>query len=493
MLPGVYQIQANAALFLPATRKQLHLAAGAKPRVDLILTGLLDDTRWLPIGRPASDEHVDDWKWTLRSPSNRPMLRVLSDQDAGGLGFDSGSSKAASLHGYVQVDAGSANFGISRRQITASAGRNARGDSSRTLVGMAVGETEGAREGSRTLFASSESKEGLAGVRRVTGSVRSLPQIRTGANTDGLAVASVASGERLGFGEFATLECGSELDLVRGGGNLVSQHPFAKVSSSGLGLWTLSYAMATSPIFADYDSLGAISDVVPTAIFSQSKMTTESGLHQELRVTRTLHRARVEVAYHHDLQHRSVATGMFTTRPRDGSAAVLTNVSLDEDSGVFRSLGPGFRSDGYRVQLDLPFTGEAGFSAAYVSGGGLGVEDGAGLLTSKVSSRHSQALILVGQGRLSKTGTRIITTYRWQPASMVSIVSPYDLASVKPYLSVHVRQRVSGHSGEHGATELTIDGSNLLGQGYNSVSQTGEDAILASAFRELRVGLNLTF
>jgi hypothetical protein len=30
---------------------------------------------WLPIERRSADEPDDDWKWTLRSTANRPLLR----------------------------------------------------------------------------------------------------------------------------------------------------------------------------------------------------------------------------------------------------------------------------------------------------------------------------------------------------------------------------------------------------------------------------------
>ena len=84
--PGKYAVQASAALFVPATRENLQLRSGRWSVVNLTLASLFDTSGWLPVERRKSDTLGDDWKWTLRSSANRPMLRMIDEDVANGLG-----------------------------------------------------------------------------------------------------------------------------------------------------------------------------------------------------------------------------------------------------------------------------------------------------------------------------------------------------------------------------------------------------------------------
>src|SRR5258707_2527302 len=76
LLPGTYSIKVSAPSFLPTLREKLGVRAGAKLMVNVTLTTLLEAIQLVPLRSPADD---DDWKWTLRSVANRPILRVLED------------------------------------------------------------------------------------------------------------------------------------------------------------------------------------------------------------------------------------------------------------------------------------------------------------------------------------------------------------------------------------------------------------------------------
>ena len=76
LLPGVYNIKAYSPSFLPALRERVGLRPGSSVLVDLKLSGLFDAIQ-IPAMRGASASEDDDWKWVLRSASNRPILRML--------------------------------------------------------------------------------------------------------------------------------------------------------------------------------------------------------------------------------------------------------------------------------------------------------------------------------------------------------------------------------------------------------------------------------
>src|SRR6266849_3530272 len=76
LLPGTYSIKVSAPSFLPTLREKIGVRAGAKLMVNVTLTTLFEAIQLVPLRSPVDD---DDWKWTLRSVANRPILRVLED------------------------------------------------------------------------------------------------------------------------------------------------------------------------------------------------------------------------------------------------------------------------------------------------------------------------------------------------------------------------------------------------------------------------------
>src|SRR5690242_12387117 len=80
LLPGMYSVKAYSPSFLPTLRERIGLRPGSSVLVDLKLSGLFDAIQMPPLrGGTADDE---DWKWVLRSASNRPILRMLEDGSA---------------------------------------------------------------------------------------------------------------------------------------------------------------------------------------------------------------------------------------------------------------------------------------------------------------------------------------------------------------------------------------------------------------------------
>ncbi len=76
LLPGLYTLKVTAPSFLPALRENVGLRPGASLNVNVTLSTLLGVMQLGPI-RTLPDD--DDWKWTLRSVANRPILRIFDD------------------------------------------------------------------------------------------------------------------------------------------------------------------------------------------------------------------------------------------------------------------------------------------------------------------------------------------------------------------------------------------------------------------------------
>src|SRR5258708_16087322 len=108
LLPGTYSIKVSAPSFLPTLREKIGVRAGAKLMVKVTLTTLFEAIQLVPLRSPVDD---DDWKWTLRSVANRPILRVLEDGTT--VVAQSGESAADhGLKGTLAFMAGSAAQGF---------------------------------------------------------------------------------------------------------------------------------------------------------------------------------------------------------------------------------------------------------------------------------------------------------------------------------------------------------------------------------------------
>src|SRR6202045_726874 len=107
LLPGTYSVKVSAPSFLPTLREKIGVRAGAKLMVNVTLTTLFEAIQLVPLRTPSDD---DDWKWTLRSVSNRPVLRVL--QDGTTVVAQTGEGADHNLKGMFTLMAGSPGRGF---------------------------------------------------------------------------------------------------------------------------------------------------------------------------------------------------------------------------------------------------------------------------------------------------------------------------------------------------------------------------------------------
>src|SRR5262249_17766148 len=79
IVPGIYQIKVSALSFLPSLREGVTVKSGTNLVVNLTLNTIFEAMQLAPV-RARVPQDDDDWKWTLRSVANRPILRVLQGQ-----------------------------------------------------------------------------------------------------------------------------------------------------------------------------------------------------------------------------------------------------------------------------------------------------------------------------------------------------------------------------------------------------------------------------
>jgi len=493
--PGIYDLRTSATLFLPTLHRSLQLRAGSGSTLNLTLTGLFDESSWLTLPHRSAANGVDEWKWTLRSPANRPMLRVLDDDSSAEL-IEARPSEAAlparAHHARVFGSAASGGFGTGGSQLALEMGAQSSDHRSSDAVRVSEGAIAGeAYAPAVSLVASRDRGVGQGTQRRMAVGMRSVPQVRTAAGA-GMQVVEVASAQRMEIGSFAAVEVGGMTQVVHSGGTLVVVHPFVQASVLAGGVWLVRYQYATSPESTGMDSFSQEQTLarLPTMVQGRAGVQTEAGSHQECVAGRALGKARLEVAGFYDAEQQVALSGQLH-RQTVTTAAMSADAMLDETTGAFRRLTPGSRGSGARVQLEAPFGHLGRISAAYLNGVGFAEQPGGA--RSAFVSRRASAVSVAVKREIPRTGTQISASYRWQPQAMLTTIGRYERADMSPYLGLHLVQALplGRESGWH--ADLLLDATNLTAQGYRPGTEQAQEVYYMSALREMRAGLAVTF
>ncbi len=502
LLPGKYGVRASAVLFLPASRENLRLQPDRRAVVNLTLSALFEESRWLPARAKRGDEQIDDWSWTLRSSAGRPILKLADDGSLAGQVQSEAKIAPVATRARLSTTASSKSFGRGGTRIRLQ-GQRVSPEGTQISLDSSIGASVSGGEGAFPIEVSTSMERplGLAGMIANTIDYESHPEITSGGI--GLQGMSLGSVESFSLGDFANIQAGDRVQVVTGGASTIVNHPFLRVDAHTGDRWTVSYSLATAVDAQDYDSVLRHKSDLPTTAYVDGRMETESGLHQEISVSRRTKASLIAVAYYADaLDWVSLSGGL------DGGSEGFHAVQhegfpdrsnlVDQSNGAFRSLARGNSSSGINVLLTRTLRPGVWVALQYSSGGGLAISgapvDAGGGLMPQTQGRRAQAATIYGRASAAKTGTKIRASYRWQPAMLVTSVAPFDMVSGGNYLCVHLRQPLTLAKVLPEGMELTVDGENMLGQGYRHFqSRSGEPLFLASSPRNLQAGLAFNF
>ena len=483
---GKYLVRASQSLYVPATHGNVQLRTGARAVVNLTMAALFD-TAWLPATRRGPDESADDWRWTLRSSANRPILRVLGDGSAIEVSAETpGSRPATQAKEWIVGRAGAFGEGGTHSVLAIHHEfPGERGD------GMIWADSAASAYGlSERLEAGFEAAAGGDGAARTVVRYESHPELLAAGESGGLQVLAITSARRMTFGNALVVEAGGSLEAVRTGARGIVAHPFVRVTAHPMGVWTLRYRMASERQVQGFDEVAAGQSDVPVALVRNGKLALESGRHQEMALGRRVGRGTVELAYSHDALASVAVSGVAGTLGAE-TAAVADGWMADRASGALRTLAGGLTSNGARVTVSTPVGSGMWLAAEYSTGAAL-IADGQHT-PEGLRPRSAQAAGVAVKGKVLETGTRIHAAYRWQTAGTVSAVNPYGEFSREAFLSCGMRQSLLRNRGA-GGLDATIDVTNLLAQGYRPyLSADGQTVYFAQAPRTIQAGLSFTF
>ena len=484
---GEYQLRTSGPFFLPTTLRGIRVHAGSMPAINVVLTGLFDEIGALTPHTRAAGDSVTEWKWTLRSPSARPMLRLAEDtaQDPAPTSDMPGQGTSGRRHGTVRVGGGTGTFGVSRGEASfrvGALGRDAHVEDTMEITAGSAADAGGAAPAGVRL--QHVSGRGQDVERRVMLHARTLPQV-TVAGSSGLEVMEIQTAQRISLGSWAAMDLGGRAELAHAAGNAFRVRPSVRLTGTPATDWVVAYEFLSEP-----EGGG---DRVPTVASTRRGLALVTGEEQAIRVRHRSGRAHLEAGVVRERASAGVVSGAFLGGSGDSAALAM----VDRVTGTFRQLGPGYVGFGGTVAVDAPIGEASTLFARAVVGPGLalaGPEKGAGLRSPFVQ-REAPAVVLGVKRSIARSGTEAAVSYRWQPAEMLTTVGAYEAAELAPYLGVHLRQRLPVCRGEGGGgAELTVDASNVLGEGYHVVSGPGREAmLLMSALREIRAGVAVSF
>jgi hypothetical protein len=502
LLPGTYSIKVSAPAFLPALREKIGVRAGAKRMVNVTLTTLFEAIQLVPLRSPVDD---DDWKWTLRSVANRPILRVLEDGTT--VVAQSGESAADhGLKGSVTFLAGSpgqgfgspsdrtAGFAVERSLLTSGTLR---------LKGNLGYEPDG--QGIPTAVLRTTYTNSFNGIFEPSLAITALrlnsPDLNTmpGATLQAL---SVTSSDRIVLGDMLEMKFGSELQTIQFMGRVNALKPFGSVDLHITPNTVVEYQYATSiPNMGLEDRFGEdgfdsassdLSETAPRMSITGFSPAVERDHHQEVSISQRIGKNNLQVAFYADSLADPVLTGVGEMTAESGE------VLPDVYSGTFSYQGNNYATRGMRVVLQRKLLSDLTATLEYAYGGVLDLSRPDVQLQDArewIRGEQRQAVAAKFSGTVPKANTRWIASYRYTGGRTLTPVDLFDTSAGQsdPYLNLCIRQPIPASLlARH--MEILIDLRNLLAQGYVPVmGRDGRTLYLVQSARSMRGGVAFSF
>jgi len=484
LLPGLYSLKVTAPSFLPSLREKVGLKPGASLSVNITLSTLLNVMQLGPVRSLSND---DDWKWTLRSVANRPILRIFDDpatekQDhefRGTLSFLAGSAAG----GYGTGSDMSTGFTLERSIFAtgrlAFSGNVGYGESLPAAVVRA--------RYSHRLPNGSEPTIAMT-VSRFTSSDPNL-------HSAALQALALSATDSLALGDVLELKFGSELQTIQFLGHLNAFRPFASadmhLSPNTLVEYNYTTSRPDTRTEKGFDSTPSdLSEANPRVSMAGFSPLLESAHHQELSLSRRLGNTNVQAAFYSDRVDNPALTGV-------GDVTAASGFLLpDLSSGTFSYPGRALDTNGVRVVLQHKFASDLTATLDYSYGGALDLSRSDVPLMQAGQSMSTQRHHALG-AKLSCTTpfthTRWIASYRWINGTTLTPVDMFNASAGQsdPFLNIFIRQPIPSLGGH---MEALIDIRNLLAQGYVPVvGSDGQTVYLVDSARSVRGGVAFTF
>jgi hypothetical protein len=504
LLPGTYSVKVSAPAFLPTLREKIGVRAGAKLMVNVTLTTLYEAIQLVPLRGPVDD---DDWKWTLRSVANRPILRVLEDGTT--VVAQSGESAGdRDLKGSLTFLAGSPGQGFGSSDMSAgfAVEHSVLSSGTMRLNGNLGYGADG--QGIPAALLRTTYTNRFNGVFEPSVTITALrlhsPDLNTmpGATLQAL---SVTSSDRIVLGSKLEMKLGSELQTIQFMGRVHAFKPFGSADLHLTPNTVLEYQYASSVPNMGLEDLGDggaaddrfasasadLSETAPRMSITGFLPAVERAHHQEVSISQRIGKNNMQVAFYSDSMIDPVLTGV-------GEVSESGDVLPDLYSGTFSYQGNDFATRGMRVVLQRKLYSDLTATLDYSYGGVLDLSRPDVQLQDArewIRTERRQAVAAKFSGTLPKAKTRWIASYRYTGGRTLTPVDMFNSSAGRsdPYLNLFIRQPIPA-SFLAGHMEILMDLRNLLAQGYVPVmGRDGHTLYLVQSARSVRGGVAFSF
>lgn len=486
--PGVYEVEASGAFFLPTMRENLRMMAGSVEVVNLTLDTLYQAFRWLPAQPRTAEEPSDDWSWTLRLSANRPLLRML--QNGPLVVVTDGKGSQPTLKARVTVRGGESGFGDGGIHNDFEMER-APDDGKAMILRADLSQGEAP---ALNAMAGYEQQLAPGHTFRTVALVEDQPDIAGGPGMQGMQAMEMRSGQTLSFGS-VQLEAGDNAELVHLGGTLMANHPFASLTVTH-GDTVVVYRMSTAPGIQSVNDLDREATSEPELTEWNNTLQMEQGLRQQMSVEHSHGDLRVKVTAWQEHVEHPVVNGGGEIAPADWSQGDLL---YDGSTNLLQASGQSFSGDGLMSEVDEQVGGNTWISFDVAVGDALRMAEAAPdsqTVAQALNDMRAAEMPMYSaavRGKLARTGTQWQASYRWQSPQTVTAVDAFASGAADPYLSLLVRQPIRVARMPNGV-EALVDVRNLLAEGYRPfLSRDGSTLYFAQAARCVEGGLSFSF
>ena len=496
VLPGRYELRATAAFFVPVTRSNLSLRAGAQAIVNLTMSTLFEAANWLPAERRAADEPVDDWKWTLRSTASRPLLRLTEPEDGLEVSSSAAETHKADTQARLSVVNGDGEFGYGGvHQVLTMDRIEEDGDGAIFRADLGDPQSPITVRPMVDVLAGYQRQLPLGGRTRIVAGFASHPELMA-AGVAGLEVLRLASAQEMALGDAVLIDAGTLLEAERLEATRrtnTSTAPFARVLVRPGGDLAVEYRFATDRALQTAGDLDHLKPSTAILADAAGRALWERGHHHELSVSRRFGDSDVlTAAAYHDALERTALQGRGAV---DGETMQGAPIVADPTTLRFVMTGQGYTGRGMNVAFTHSLTPALKATMQYAYGTALRA-DRIGAPAQQLCT-HGEAVSAASfslHGKILRSGTALNAEYRWQPVGTLTQVDPYDTGVEEGYLGFALRQKIwGGRLLPHGL-DAVLAATNLLEQGYQPVlAPDGHTLLLAQVPRAIQAGLAFNF
>jgi hypothetical protein len=497
LLPGTYNVRVSAPSFLPALRERIGLHAGVGAVVNITLNSLFEAIQMPPLNTSGDG---DDWKWVLRSASNRPILRF---DDGNGVALASAESRShtSAFHdvsGTLSFLAGSTASGFGGSSDMSTDFSLEKPLFSNGLASFSGNVGYGYSTPATVLRASYTKLSDFGSGPTISITARSLASPDLNLHNSDFQSIALTTSDDIKLGDVLELKFGSELQAIQFLGRVSAFRPFGSADLHLSPDTVVSYAYATSEHDNEaekgFDREAAdLSDSGPRMSISGYRASLERAHHHEVSLSHREGRNTIQLAAYADRISDPALAGI------GAYSAVSGEVLPDVYSGTFTYRGRRLDANGVRIELESKLTSAVTSSVTYAYGGVLDLDNPNSTLEdvrdfSVVRRRHALTGKIKGTLPGAKTGW--IASYRWTSGEALTPVDMFDAShgQADPYLNLFFRQPIPSMGFLPGHMEAMVDLRNLLAQGYVPVvGSDGHTVYLVQAARSVRGGVAFTF